>query len=324
MDGLEDAAAEAAEKVLWQLQTKEVVEIGRSSRHSTMIQVCEQLESEDTVCKVLVLRGGISVNHLPAFQEALEVNQSIEGLHFVCLKSFEELEGAIECCRRQPRIQTLTLENYSATGNRRRTQDGDPAQVICETIFGRSEAMTSRTFSLNQKHAPRIPNLTTLEIEGYPIGTKGIEMLANVLSGNNTLLTLRLKDCSLRSDVACFLAKMIKHNTCLRELDLSYNRHFLAPGMTREMTFKTLVQRGLRFNTSLVDFKMECAFGEPVKAKKIQQQVDINRFRKKCIESGDDMFSIPHPLWGRLLTRVAPKPSTLYQFLRDGTALLFP
>jgi len=72
---------------------------------------------------------------------------------------------------------------------------------------------------------------------------------------------------------------MIKGNTHLKELNLSYNPHFLGSGITRELTLKTLVQRGLRFNISLMQLKLKQTGGEPIKRAQIDKQLDISRFR---------------------------------------------
>ncbi len=75
--------------------------------------------------------------------------------------------------------------------------------------------------------------LESLEIANYPIGAEGAQILAEAMSTNSALKTLKLIDCDLRSDSATYVAHIIRENQCLETLDLSYNRHYLGSQITR-------------------------------------------------------------------------------------------
>lgn len=326
MDGLEDQAEAALAGLLNQLRLNHTVEIGRSSRDSTMFQICEELKktsNNNLAVKSLVMRGGISLNGLRMLQQALQENDTIEELTFVSLKCVQELQGAMECCRRQPRIRSLSLTSYNPPTSRRDGEGGEViATTIRDTIFGEPRFLVGDDHAADNEQG--VPTLKTLEIVGYPIGTRGTQVLADSIAKNMTITTLRLMDCDLRSDCANSVAQMIKGNRHLKELDLSFNRHYLGSEITRELTLKTMVQRGLRFNMSLLELKLpEQTVGGPFKRGKIDRQLDISRFRASFVDNKRDPFSVSPHLWTHVLARVSPKPSALYLFLLESAITIF-
>lgn len=304
MDGLEDQAEAALSGLLQQLHVQATVEIGHSSRDALLFRICEEIKSMTIAAKALVFRGGISLNGLRMLQQALKENETINELQFVSLKCPEEVQGAIECCRSQPRIQSLSLKSY--TTGRRADREGIAA-TICSALFW----------------SPGTFGLKTLEIASYPIGARGAQILTEAVASDTHLTTFRLVDCDLRSDSASSIANMIKMNKHLLELDLSYNPHFLGSEITRELTFKTLVQRGLRFNTTLLNLKLEQFGCGPVKRAALDRQLKISKFRAAFEESRMCPFDLPVDLWAHVLARVALKPSVLYLFLQEGAIVLF-
>ncbi len=304
MDGLEDHAGAALVTLLEQFHLHSTVEVGHSSRDTVLYGICEELKSMMVAATCLVFRGGISLHGLIMLQQALQENQTVCKLHFVCLKSPEEVKGAIECCRQQPRIHSLSLTSY--TTSRRAEREG-VAATIDDAVFG----------------SGGIPTLKTLEITSYPIGTRGTQILAESVANDTHLATLRLVDCDLRSDSASSVAQMIKSNKYLQELDLSYNLHFLGSEITRELTLKTLVRRGLRFNTSLFELKLEQTRGGPLKRRLLDRQLEISKFRAAFVDSGKNPFDIQPQMWTHILTRASLKPSILYLFLQEATVTLF-
>lgn len=130
-------------------------------------------------------------------------------------------------------------------------------------------------------------------------------------------------DCDLRSDSTFYIAKMIRGNTFLQELDLSYNQHYLAAPVTREMTIKTLITKGLKYNLTLQVLGMRQTKGSSVKRSKIDHQLAVNRFCKDFVENKRDPFAIPSNVWPHALARVTPKPSALHTFLRENAVALF-
>jgi hypothetical protein len=337
MDGLEDQAEASLAGLLQQLYCDERVEIGRSSRDTVISHLAQELKSSSSdngiqiVTKSLVFRGGISTNGLAMLQQGLEHNTTIEELQFVCLKSEREVQGAIDCCRRQPRIKSLSLISYTTQhrlGELRR--EILVAGTIRDSVFG---AHGRRTFHRDgidyycqdddEGCRSGIPTLQTLEIVGYPLGTRGFEILSEAVATNTTLTTLRLMDCDLRSDGANYVASMIKRNSHLKELDLSYNRHHLGSEIIRELTIKTFVQRGLRFNMSLFELKLDQTRGAPIQRSKIDRQLDVSKFRAAFVDSKRDPFMIPAHMWTHVLARVAVKPTALYLFLQESVVTLF-
>jgi hypothetical protein len=254
-------------------------------------------------------------------QEALQVDDSellVEELEFVCLQSIATLQGAIQCCR-QSGIKRLSLKNYSA---RLLRQNRD---LVSETI--RSGLLVD-PYQLDDDSATNasgaVVMLESLEIANYPIGAEGAQILAEAMSTNSALKTLKLIDCDLRSDSATYVAHIIRENQCLETLDLSYNRHYLGSQITRELTVKTLVQRGLKHNLSLLELHMEqTRGGDSIDRSKIDRQLDINRFRKNYLDSRRDPMEIHPFMWCHLLARVSAKPAALYVFLQDSMTTLF-
>lgn len=326
MEGLEDQAEAALGGLLQQLRCDQRVEIGRSSRDMVISHIAKELKNEQTVTKSLVIRGGISMNGLAMLQQGLEENDTIEELQFVCLKTVQELQGAIDCCRRQPRIRSLSLKSYTPPTSRR---IGEGSEVIAATIrdclFGVGRYWQDDEDSLCRRPGSGIPTLRILEIEAYPIGTGGLEVLVDSIARNTTLETLRLLDCDLRSDSVSSVANMIKRNNHLKELDLSYNRQYLGSEITRELTLKTLVQRGLRYNMSLLELKLEQTRGGPIKRghRQLVRHLDISKFRAAFVDLKRDPFEIPAELWTYVLARVALKPSALYLFLQESAVTIF-
>ena len=102
---------------------------------------------------------------------------------------------------------------------------------------------------------------------------------------------------------------MIRRNTYMRELDLSYNRHYLGSALTREMTIKTLVNKGLRHNLTLCELGMRQTRGGPIDRSKIDRHLAVNRFRRDFVEQKCDPFSIPPAAWPLVIARVTAKPS---------------
>jgi len=198
MDGLEDQAVAALAGILDQLHKNHTVEIFRSSRDSIMFQICEGLKTIKKMKKnttgavqLLILKGGISLNGLFMLQQALLENESIEELFLMRLKSVLELQGAVECCRRQPRIRSLTLVSYEPPTSRR---IGEGREVIAitlrDSIFG-----VPQLYNNNDDKIQGIPTLKELVIVRYPLGAEGAQILANVVAKNATITTLRLLDC---------------------------------------------------------------------------------------------------------------------------------
>lgn len=304
MDGLEDQAEAALAGLLEQLRLHPVVEIGHSSRDTVLFSICEAIRSTRVIATSLVFRSGISLAGLAMLQQALQENDTICELQFVSLKSCEEVKEAINCCRHQPRIHSLSLKNYTTN---RRAERESIAVTIGDAVFG----------------SGGIPTLKTLEIVRFPIGTRGTQILTEAMAIDTHLTTLRMIDCDLRSDSASFVAHMIKTNHHLQELDLSFNPHYLGSGITRELMLKTLVQRGLRFNTSLIELKLEQTGGGPIKRSLLDRQLQITKFRAAFVRSNRSPFDIPQHMWPHILEKVAFKPTILHQFLQEAAITLF-
>ena len=173
----------------------------------------------------------------------------------------------------------------------------------------------------NNEAAPAM--LEYLEIANYPLGSAGCQTICEALSRNPSLKTLKLIDCDLRSDSAIHIAQMIRDNKSLEMVDLSYNRHYNGTPITRELTFKTLVQRGLKYNLNLLHLRMDQTHGGPMNRSKIDRQLEISRFRKSYIENKRDPMAIHPAMWCHLLEKVSVKPAATYLFLQDSVATLF-
>ena len=340
MDGLDDQAEASVEGLIQQLHTNERVEIKHSSRDTAMLRITDalkdaQMKSTDAalpiVTKSLVFRSGVSIAGLQMLQDALNIDDCpIEELEFVCIRSVQELLAAINCCRQRANIRRLSLKNYRPSTNRLRLLGHESHDAVSEAIrdavFG-SLVRFEEEEELGDGNGQRqnfeaLKSLETLEIGNFPLGTPGAQILADSVVKNRTLTTLRLNDCDLRSDSAIAIAQMIKGNKSLRELDLSYNRHYLGSEIRREMTLKTLVQKGLRYNLSLMQLYMDETRGSPLKRGKIDRQLDINRFRATAFKKHDP-FSIPPTMWVHIFARVSAKPSALHLFLQDSVVTLF-
>lgn len=325
MDGLEDQAEASLQGVLEQLCTQETVEIKHSSRDTVVFRITEVLKNhhlrnpeEPIVAKSLVFRSGISVAGLHMLQQALRSYDALEALEFVSLRSIQELKGALQCCH-EASLRHLSLKRYNATvTSGARNDRKEIVQTIQEYIFGEPN-FDDGTPSVS-RFPKGIPTLRILEIANYPLGSEGAQILTEAIAENTTLTNLRLIDCGLRSDSTNFVASMIRRNKSLVELDLSHNRHHLGSALTREMTVKTLVQRGLRYNLSLLELTME---GIAFNRTKIDRQLGISRFRKAYIDTCNNPFSVPIGLWPSVFAKVSDKPAALYFFVRESTVALF-
>jgi len=315
MDGLEDRAEAALESVIEQLYTNCTVKIRHSSRDSVMLRISDALKASrerTIVAKKLVFRSGISVIGLRWLQEALQAGRNnVEELEFHCLPDGETLYRAIRCCR-QSGIMRLSLKHYNDTFRR---------TLLPEII--RSGLMSDQCHYEDDPLPETAVTLEYLEIANYPIGTDGAKILVTPILSNPTLKTLKLIDCDLRSDSATYIAEIIRGSQCLETLDLSYNRHYLSSQITRELTLRTLTQRGLKHNLNLLELRMEQTRSVPMDRSKIDRQLDINRFRKDYLEKRRDPMAIHPSMWCHLLARVSVKPSALHLFLQDSVATLF-
>jgi hypothetical protein len=321
MDGLEDTAEAALNELLDQLRSKNRVEIGHSSRNMVMFRVCEELKLPTTTAKSLVFRSGVSISDLERLDDALQVNETVESLTFVCLKNTIEIRAAIACCRHHPRLKSLSLMNYTPSISRRVGEGRETvAAAICEAVFGRPFDEQAEDQPQGTTYVGGVPTIWHLELDNYPIGSQGIKILEKAIACSTSLITLRLTSCDLRSDGAHSIAEIIKRNGHLKVLDLSHNRLFLGDGIKREMTVNALVKHGLRFNMSLLELGLEPS----TKLSKIDRQLQINRFRATYLEDRRDPFSFPISIWAKVIAKIASKPSVLYEVLiRDGTTALF-
>lgn len=252
MEGLEERAEAEAKMLIERLYTHEILEVKHSSRDRLMERITEALcsgSNNDKKCTLathtLVFRSGLSPASLRRLQTALQQPHSpIAQVEFVCLRTEEEISMALGCCR-QGKIVRLRLENYRPAGRLSREDRQSMAETLRNGIFG------AASNGDDNDDEGALPHATCVELVGYPIGAVGARVLAEAVATNNTLDVLRLMDCDLRSDSMYYIAQMIRENTHLKELDLSYNRHYLGSPLTREMTIKTLVNKGLKFNFTL-------------------------------------------------------------------------
>lgn len=331
------------------------------------------------VAKKLVFRSGVSSMGLQRLQEALQgvatsaelaaaaatnmegrrsipetkrtrtrtinasTSSSIEELEFVCLPTIETLQGAIQCCRASG-IKRLSLKNYGA---RMLRQNRDLVSLtIRSALWGPDDGLhledDDNATEDGFNGVGDLVMLEYLEIVNYPIGADGAQLLAEALSTNQSLTTLKLIDCDLRSDSATPIAGILKENHHLEVLDLSYNRHYLGSPLTREMTLKTLLERGLKHNLTLMELHMEQhppqrqswspssrsspGFHDLQQPRflgtKLAEQLDINRFRKAFVVQQRDPLAIHPNMWCHLLGRVSAKPMALYLFLQDSVPTL--
>lgn len=328
MNGLENQAEAALEGLLRQLYTEETAHVRNSSRDIVMSRVTEELKNQASfgegkiVVKSLVMRNGISMGGLRMLQEALAVNDTIEALEFVGLRTLEELSGVIECCRRQPRIRHLTLKQYRFATTRLPRRGRESLASLLRNMI---PSQFSETTGLE------IPNLSTLILENFPMDSAGVELLADRVAQNSSLKTFKLINCGLRCDSALSIAQMIRMNKTLVNLDLSFNNHFFgsdittsAASVTQEIVIKALVQRGLRYNLSLEELGRTLTYGGPIKhERQISQQLDITKFRKSFERDRQVTFSVPPSLWCYVLARIAPKPSAAYLFLQDLSVAIY-
>lgn len=340
MDGLEEQAEAGVRVNLEQLYSQETVQIKHSSRESVITRLCEALVNplKPLVVRKLAFRSGISLDGLRLLRDTLSDLQSsqrnvIQELEFVCLQDTQTLRVAILYCR-QCGITRLSLKSYTARILR---QSRDTiSQSIRFGLMAEVPLPDEQTdhSGENEDHDGIYPQrpvslakLEYLEIANYPIGVDGASILEEAVS---SLRTLKLVDCDLRSDSATLIAKIIRTSPRLERLDLSYNRHYLGSPITRELTVKTLVEKGLKHNLSLLHLDMKKHDGShnshrTMDLSKIDQQLDINRFlRRNFIDQPRrDLVAIPPHLWPVLLARVSAKPSALNMFLRESGASLF-
>ena len=381
MDGLDDQAEAVVEGIIDQFFTKEVVTVKHSSRDSLMLRITNALKDPNNGDKLqvqkLIFRSGISIQGLRWLEEALETlssNQNqdqnqIKELEFRCLQSIPTLELAIVCTRRLG-IRKLSLTTYGSRAQTSRInrdlvastirsgllvslqqsqQDDDPGHDVDNdgdapaTESNSTEGTTSKEEE-GKQHQDDDPTmqLEYLSLSGYPLGSKGIEILSEALPYYaTTLTTLKLIDCDLRSDSNMTIVNIIKANTQMERLDLSHNRHYLGSSIGREMTMKTLIRRGLIFNTNLLELKMDSQSSSPssqqqgngvVKhnsnntiSSKLERQLEINKFLKayKTKRHWDPMALHPHR-YSAILAYVSSKPSVLYYFVQENIPILFP
>ena len=315
MDGLEDTAEASMNELLDQLRSKDRVEIRHSSRTTVMLRVCEELRAPTTTVKSLVFRSGTSIIDSERLDDALRFNDTLEALTFVCLKNTLEIRAAIRCCRHNPRLKSLSLMNYTPSMSRREGEGRETiAKTICEAVFGTPVDEECR----GTTYKGGVPNISRFELDNYPLGSQGIQIMEDAIACSKNLIVLRLTSCDLRSDSTRSIAEIIKRNRHLSVLDLSHNRLLLGDGIKKEMTLNDLVKRGLRFNTSLLELELQAK-----NLGKIERQLSINRFRVACIQTRRDPFIIPSNVWAEILSKVAPKPSALFETLRYGAMALF-
>ena len=350
MDGLDDRAEAALESLVEQLYASEVVQVSHSSRDAVILRLASVLKNSAAavtppvpndgggqgeaagdnsggtargggggvpavVTRKLVFRSGLSVSGANALREALEENgrnlANLDELEFCSLPNVEALEGALRCAALDfPRIRRLTLIGLEPGRLRLRVDHGAIATAISSLLLAPNSTLES------------------LVIIDYPLHSVGAGIIADAMSKNTTLRVLGLQNCGLQSDSAPDLARLIRNNRGLEELDLSHNRRlYLGSAITREMSVKTIVRRGLLHNTDLVELHMRALVGggpSPVNRSKIDLHLDINRFRKLYVREGRSPFDIPPALWPYALARVAPKPAVLHMFLQESVAALFP
>ena len=145
----------------------------------------------------LVFRSGLSPTSLQRIETALQQLDSspITALEFVSLRTQEEIAMALACCR-QGKIQRVRLENYQPAGRLSREDRQSVAETLRNGIFG----SVDDNHDGDERNAGPLPNATSVELVGYPIGAVGARILAEAVAVNRTLDILRLMDCDLRSD----------------------------------------------------------------------------------------------------------------------------
>lgn len=325
MDVILEDTAEATMQDLQICLTKSFdhVEVRHSSRNTVMLRVCDALQDPNCRVKSMTFRSGVSVGDLALLKDALLVNRAVESLAFVCLKNIHEIRAAIGCCRTQPRIKRLSLSHYAPPTSRRTGEGRETiAGVLCEEVFsgvvnGQRERQDIRG----------VPHLEYLELNSYPIGSQGIQILEKDLACNTNIISLRLTNCDLRSDCASSIATVIRKNNHLRILDLSNNRLFIGEGIKQEMTLNTLERRGLKLNMRLLrlDLPVEPTFQSQRQLSKIESQLAANQLFSAYNDSQSikDPFSIPKNIWPLVLARVSQKPPILNELLRESAVVLY-
>ena len=314
MDRLENQAEAEINGLAEQIFSSKVVQVNHSSRDTVVLSLVNSLKknANKVVAQKLIFRSGVSVDSLEQLRETLPLCPNTTELEFCCLPSIEALLGALHCAQ-TPFVKSLSLKSL-APWNR---QNRGNQNVIADAIV--SAVVLPDDIYDNNCNA-RV--LTSLEIVNYPVGAQGAHILANAMKENTSLKVLRLQDCDLRSDCAAHIASMIRYNHSLEVLDLSYNRHYLGSPITREMTTKTLVKKGLRYNTTLLELQMH---GETnINRKQVDLHLSMNRLKKKYQSDKVDPLSIPPSAWPLLLAKVSAKPNILHLFAQEGLVAMLP
>jgi hypothetical protein len=314
MDRLENQAEAEINGLAEQIFSSKVVQVNHSSRDTVVLSLVDSLKKNagNVVAQKLTFRSGVSVASLEQLRETLPLCPNITEMEFCCLPSTEALLGALQCAQ-TPFVKSLSLTSL-APWNRQNRGNQD---VIADAIASKVLLPTG-----NCDTNCNACVLTSLEIVNYPLGAEGAHILARAMQGNTSLKVLRLQDCDLRSDCAAHIANMIRYNHSLEVLDLSYNRHYLGSPITREMTMKTLVKKGLRYNTTLLELQMR---GETnINRRQLDLQLSMNRIKKKYQSDKVDPLSIPPSVWPLLLAKVSAKPNILHLFTQEGLVAILP
>ena len=318
MQGLENQAQAESRLLVDRLCTHTVLEVKHSSRDSLMECITDAMTDPpaDASLKThtMIFRSGLSSNSLFRLQNALNrPDCPIRELQFVSLRNEEQIQLALQCCRQEHcKIERIRLQQYRPSGRLSREDRQSVAKTLRDGIFGLEFAENSGA----------LPSVTIVELVGYPIGAEGARILTDAVAQNKTLDTLRLMDCDLRGDSMYYIAQMIRHNSHLRELDLSYNKHYLGSPLTQEMTIKTLVNKGLKYNHTLQQLRMNSQGGR-INRSKIDRHLSVNRFCHDFVSNNRDPFTIPEPVWPCVIARVTAQPSALHKFLRENAVALF-
>ena len=380
MDGLEDQAELEFQSICQKLQNNSVVEIKHSSRDTLMARICQVL-CDDTAppmnVQVLVFRSGLSLTSLLLLQTVLKHEEQkhdaqqeqqqkeeepndndnslssprcpkLHTLEFVNLASLEQVQEAIQCCRIRSTISTLKLTSFLRTSIILQQQQAPNNLHVMVDIdpdrMRRPGRLLAELFASHLLSDP-IPHLQHLMIHGYPLGSVGAQVLAPDVATNTTLQTLGLLDCDLRTDSANAVAAMMRGNKCLRVLDLSLNQFYLANALTWEMTVKTLIRKGLMYNTTLQDMPMDLAhaknssnpssrttgrgksFVAPPQLPqrhKIDRHLALNRFCNRYFDQQNmNPMIVPLGAWPSILKRASIKPATLHRFVQDCAVAVF-
>jgi hypothetical protein len=334
MDGLDDQAQTALASIVGQLYTHETVQVKHSSRDLIILGVTEALKNPSSTIKAkkLILRSGISLTAIGWLEQSLLKtygDHKIKELEFCSLQDFGVLQKVFECCRNCG-ITKLTLRSFLSYQRKRH-------EMVSEAI--RSGLITNHTngkidrfiFSehldqlrtLNNSSPINISCLEYLEIDNYPIGVIGTQILSTAPVCTVGLRVLKLLDCDIRSDSANYLAQIIRLSPKLQTLDLSYNQQFRSK-LTREMTIKTIVERGLKDNLSLLYLRLN-GVDNDIDISKLNKHLDINRLMVNYNTKREyrQLFGIHPAIWSDLLARVSVKPAALYFFLQQNITTIF-